>query len=116
MHHDAPLAVSSTEGKRPGTRIFQIAGPLTLDNLFGFQDALRTGEQPQIAVLDLSRVPYLDSAVMGAIVNYYVHGQRKGAQVIVAGVNGRAMELFVLSKLHTIIPIADSVEEAQERI
>jgi anti-sigma B factor antagonist len=116
MHHDAPLAVSSTEGKRPGTRIFKIAGPLTLDNLFVFQDALRTGEQPQIAIFDLSGVPYLDSAGMGAIVNYYVHCQRKGAQVIVAGVNGRTMELFVLSKLHTIIPMANSAAEAEGRI
>jgi anti-anti-sigma factor len=87
-----------------------------LDNVFVFQNALRNVELPQISILDLTDVPYLDSAGMGAIVNYYVHCQRKGAQAIVAGVNGRAMELFVLSKVHTIIPMADSVEEAQERI
>jgi anti-anti-sigma factor len=116
MHHDAPLAVSSTEGKWPGTRIFRIAGPLTLDNLFVFQNALRNAELPQIAILDLTDVPYLDSAGMGAIVNYHVHCQRKGAQVIVAGVNSRGMELFILTKVHTIIPMADSVEEAEGRV
>ena len=40
----------------------QDSGPLTLDNLFVFQNALRSGEPPKIAILDLSRVPYLDSA------------------------------------------------------
>jgi anti-sigma B factor antagonist len=116
IHHDAPLAIGSTEGKLPSTRIFQIAGPLTLDNLFVFQNALRSGELPKIAILDLSRVPYLDSAGMGAIVNYYVHALNKGGKVIVVGVNSRAMELFVLTKVHAIIPMAESVEEAEGRI
>ena len=71
-----------------------------------------TVELPQISILDLTDVPYLDSAGMGAIVNGYVHCQRKGAQAIVAGVNGRAMELFVLTKVHTIVPMADSVEKS----
>jgi anti-sigma B factor antagonist len=116
MHQDASLTVGSAQGKEPGTRIFQIKGPITLTNLFVFQDALRNGEAPQFAILDLSGVPYLDSAGMGAIVNYFVHCQRTGTRMIVAGVNSRSMELFILTKVHTIIPMADSVEEAERRV
>ena len=116
MHFDAPLAVQSADGKRLGTRVFQVAGPLTLDNLFVFQDALQDGELPKAAILDLSEVPYIDSAGMGAIVNYYVHCQRLGTQVILAGIGSRPMELFILTKVHTMIPMADSVEQAEERI
>lgn len=116
MHFDAPLAVQSANGKRPGTRVFQITGPLTLDNLFVFQNAVQNGELPATAILDLSGVPYIDSAGMGAIVNYYVHCQRLGTLVILAGIGNRPMELFILAKVHTIIPMAGSVEEAEQQM
>ena len=114
MHSDPPLAIQSKEGSVPGTRIFQVTGPVTLTNVFTFQDALRNGELPAVSILDLTNVPYLDSAGMGAIVNYYVHCQRNSVYMIVVGVNSRALELFILTKVHTIIPMAASVEEAEE--
>src|SRR3974390_3198113 len=101
MYTDPPLTVAIAEGKTPETRIFTLDGPLTLSNLFVFQDALLNCEVPRVAIFDLSRVPYMDSAALGAIANYHVHCQRAGAELIVAGVNSRPMELFVLTKLHT---------------
>jgi anti-sigma B factor antagonist len=115
MYSDAPLSIDSKEGKAPGTRIFHIAGPITLNNVFAFQDALRNSEVSRVVILDLANVPYLDSAGMGAIVNYYTHCQRKGVSMIVAGVNSRALELFVLTKVHTIIPMVESVDLAEAR-
>jgi anti-sigma B factor antagonist len=113
MNSDGPIVIDSRPGKNPGSRIFRITGPLTLSNVFGFQDAVRSVEVPEVAILDLSGVPYMDSAGMGAIVNYFTHCQRKGARMIVAGVNSRAKELFVLTKVHTIIPMKANVEEAE---
>src|SRR6516164_10322543 len=98
MQKDPPLTIDIVEGKTPETRIFILDGPLTLSNLFAFQDLLRSCEVPRVAIFDLRRVPYIDSAGIGAIANYHVHCRRTGAELIVAGVNSRPMELFVLTK------------------
>ena len=85
MFNDAPMTFELKEGRTPDTRIFRLAGPLTLRNMFEFQAALRIEPQPRTTVLDLTEVPYMDSAGMGLIVNFYVHCKGKGVNVVVAG-------------------------------
>jgi anti-sigma B factor antagonist len=111
MLSDAPLSFEQREGRAPGTRIFRVAGPLTLRNLFEFQDALRQEPQPRMTALDLSAVPYMDSAGMGALINYYVHCQKEGAALVIAGVSSRVMELFKMTKVDTVIPLRASLED-----
>jgi anti-anti-sigma factor len=113
---DAPLSIERAEGKAAGTVIFRFAGPLTLRNLFTMQEQLRDGDLPRLTVLDLSGVPYMDSAGMGAVINHYVHCQNRGARLVAAGVNSRVMELFQLTKVDTVIPLASTVEEAETRV
>jgi len=62
MFNDAPMTFELKEGRTPDTRIFRLAGPLTLRNMFEFQAALRIEPQPRTTVLDLTEVPYMDSA------------------------------------------------------
>ncbi|HTW60374.1 MAG TPA: STAS domain-containing protein [Terracidiphilus sp.] len=113
MLTDAPLTFDQQEGKSPDTRIFRLSGPLTLKNLFAFQDALRVEPQPRTTVIDLSGVPYMDSAGMGAIINYYVHCQKEGASLVVAGVSSRVMELFRLTRVDSVIPLRSSPAEGE---
>jgi anti-anti-sigma factor len=77
---------------------------------------LRQGLPPLVAILDLSEVPYMDSAGMGAVINYFVHCEKNGITMIVAGVSSRVMELFRLTKVDTVISLAGSVEEAESRL
>jgi anti-anti-sigma factor len=116
MVHDDPLSIERTEGKKPGTLIFHLTGPVTLRNLFDLQAQLRTGDLPRASILDLSGVPYMDSAGMGSIVNYYVHCEHKGVKLIVAGISSRVFELFKLTKVDTVIPMVATVEEAEARV
>jgi anti-sigma B factor antagonist len=113
MATDEPLAIERKQGETPDVLIFRLTGPVTLRNLFEFQDQLRSGDLPRASILDLSAVPYMDSAGMGAILNYYVHCQKSGVKLIVAGVNGRVMELFKLVRVDTLISIAASADEAE---
>jgi anti-sigma B factor antagonist len=113
MPKDEPLSVQRREGAKPGNEIFELTGPLTLSNLFALQDELRNRPPCAGTIIDLSGVPYIDSAGMGAIINHYVHCQRCGCKVIVAGVNGRVKELFTLTKVDTVIPMTATVEEAE---
>jgi anti-sigma B factor antagonist len=113
MLRDHPLAIDRQEGAVSGTRIFTLTGPVTLPNLFTLQAELRNGELPSRVILDLSGVPYMDSAGMGAIINYFVHCQNRGVKLIAVGACNRVHELFKMTKVDTVIPCCTTLEEAE---
>jgi anti-anti-sigma factor len=115
MQKDDPLQVDVRDGSVAGTRIYQITGPITLPNLFTFQDSMRRGEPPRVAIIDLCEVPYMDSAGMGSVINFFTHCQKKGIRLIIAGVSERVSELFKMTGVDTLIPIVNSLEEAEAR-
>lgn len=101
------------QGKSPNVHIFQLTGPLTLRTLFGLQPELRNGDVPAVTILDMTGVPYLDSAGMGVVVNHYVHCTNNNAKFLVAGVSNRVLELFKITKVNTLIPMYATIEEAE---
>jgi anti-sigma B factor antagonist len=113
MQKDDPLQVDVRDGSKAGTRIYQITGPITLPNLFTFQDSMRRGDPPQLAIVDLTQVPYMDSAGMGSVINYFTHCQRRGIKLVIAGVSPRVSELFKMTGVDTLIPMKDSIEAAE---
>ncbi|HKF49808.1 MAG TPA: STAS domain-containing protein [Terracidiphilus sp.] len=116
MLRDDPLTIECREGSRAGTRILRISGPVTLPNLPMFQDAVRKGDIPKVSILDLSGVPYMDSAGMGAVINYFTHCQRNGIRMMVAGVGTRVSELFKMTQVDKVMPIVATVDEAESRL
>jgi anti-anti-sigma factor len=116
MHRDDPLKIECRAGKAAGTRIIQVTGPVTLPNLPAFQDELRRGGMPKASILDLSGVDYMDSAGLGAVINYFTHCQRNGIRLMVAGVTPRVRELFKVTKVDSVLAMVDTVEEAEGRL
>jgi anti-anti-sigma factor len=90
---DEPLTYSYTQGKSDGTMILRLVGPLTLSTMFGFQNEFRS-KNPQVPILDFSETPYMDSAGLGLVMNYYVAAQDQGRKLLLAGVNERVVELL----------------------
>lgn len=113
MFRDSPLTFDCQAGKAPGTRIFRLTGPLTLGNMFELQAALRQDPLPPLTILDMSDVPYMDSAGMGAIINCHVHCQKAGSALTIAGVNQRVMELFTMTRANDILKVKETVEAAE---
>jgi len=112
MNIDLPLSIERRAGKAPGIEIFLISGPLTMPNISEFQTELGKGELPRTSILDLSGVPYMDSAGMGAVIGYYTHCERQGARMVVAGVGKRVSALFKVTRVDTVIPMSASAAEA----
>lgn len=112
MQIDAPLSTTRRQGKSEGTTIFELVGPLTLRNMFDFQNELRGSSPAKLTIFDVSQVPYLDSAGMGLIMNHYVHCQTRGGKMVVAGASARVLDLFQITKVNTVLPLAASVDEA----
>ena len=113
MLNDGPLTIERKEGKNPGTRVFCLSGPLTLRNLFELQSELRRSEPPLMTVIDLTAVPYMDSAGMGLVMNTYVRCQTRGVKMIVAGANNRVMDLFKVTKVDAVLPLVKTIEDAE---
>ena len=113
MLNDGPLTIDRKDGKNPGTRVFCLNGPLTLRNLFELQSELRGMAPPPLTVIDLTEVPYMDSAGMGLVMNHYVRCQTKGTRLIVAGANSRVMDLFKVTKVDTVLPLVGTIEDAE---
>jgi anti-sigma B factor antagonist len=111
-----PLSIEQLPGKAPGTTILRLRGPVTLRNLFDLQSKLRAGELSAVTILDLSGVPYMDSAGMGSVINHHVRSQAKNVRLIVTGVSPRVLELFKMTKVDAIITMYPTVEEAEAKL
>jgi anti-anti-sigma factor len=121
-----PFTIERKEGKAPGTVIFHFRGPFTardmfgtlapiaLDNILSFQST-PSDEPPALNILDLTDVPYMDSAGLGRIVRHYVHCRGKGIRMVAAGASSRVLELFRMTKVDSVIPVTATVEEADIR-
>ncbi len=116
MAMDSPLSIEAEEGVAAGTRIIRLKGPMTLRNLFTFQKEVRAMDLARVVIMDLSGVPYMDSAGMGSIINYYVHCENNQSRMIAAGVSPRVMELFKLTKVDGVIPLAENVQAAEAEV
>jgi anti-sigma B factor antagonist len=106
------LAYSSSDGAKDGTLIVTLNGPLLLGNMFDFQSALRELKPPRL-ILDLTNAPYMDSAGLGVLMNYYVSAQNNHRQFLVAGVSERVQALLEMTKVNQILKIYPSVEAAE---
>lgn len=90
----------------------KITGPLTLGNLFDFQDAVRKATTPK-TLIDLSGVPYMDSAGLGAILGFHASCNRNGHKYAICGAASRLETMFQVSKVHDIIHLFPTVQEAE---
>lgn len=107
-----PFAFEKLPGRDGSICIFRLTGPLLLQGIFDLQSELAK-EDPPVTIFDLTGVPYMDSAGMGVITNYYVSATRRGHKVIVAGASERVIELFKMTRVDTIIRLVATVEEAE---
>ncbi len=63
-------------------------------------------------ILDLTQVPYMDSAGLRLIVSHYVRCQGKDVRLLLAGVNPRVIQLFEMTKVDGFFPRIATVEDA----
>jgi len=95
-----------------GARVLRLHGPLTLNSLFEFQNEVRSDTSSAL-LLDLTAVPYMDSAGLGAILGALVSCQRTGRKFGIAGVADRVMTLFKVAHVDTLVPAFATLETAE---
>ena len=108
------LTIESETGAS-GVRIFRLIGPLTLASVFEFQDLARADHDASV-VVDLSGVPYMDSAGLGAILGIMASCQRTSRGFGITGAAERIQTLFNVAGVAGLIPSFDSVELAERQL
>jgi anti-anti-sigma factor len=106
------LNYSYSNGSRDGTTILKLVGPLTLTNMFAFQGQFRSTKPPCL-IIDMTEVPYMDSAGLGLITNYFVAAKDEHRRLLLAGVNERIMSLLEMTKVDQVLALFPSVEAAE---
>jgi len=98
-------------GANPNEHIYHLQGPLVLGNMFAFQEVLRSDSTTTI--LDLTDVPYMDSAGLGVLTNSYVSHQKHGRKLLFVGANERVQTLFKITRLDRLFEVFPTVESAR---
>jgi ABC-type transporter Mla MlaB component len=101
----ARLTIERGQSETLGT-IFRFYGPFT------GRDMYNSLSQPTEHLFDLTEVPYMDSTGLGMLASHYVRCQSKGIRLSITGVNPRVHELFRLTGMSTVLPIAATSHES----
>ncbi|MFZ0806010.1 MAG: STAS domain-containing protein [Candidatus Sulfotelmatobacter sp.] len=107
-----PLQIEDVTSSVPGQRIVRLVGPILISNFFQFQTTVRTDESRSL-ILDLTKVPYVDSAGIGALVGAYVSRQKDGRNLALAGVSDRVRGSLQVTRVEQFFKFYDTVEAAQ---
>ncbi len=107
------LKIESLPGRNEGSRILKLTGPFTLNAVFEFQ-AITRQHPTAVTIIDVSEVPYMDSASLGALLGFQASCQREGRKCALAGVCGRIEVLFQVSHVNGLLKCFPSAEEAED--
>src|ERR1700677_2831035 len=78
------LVIEDIPGPKEGQRILLLSGPLVIATLFDFQAKVRA-DNSRALIIDFTKVPYVDSAGIGALVGAYVSHQKDGRSLALVG-------------------------------
>ncbi|HEV2350575.1 MAG TPA: STAS domain-containing protein [Terriglobia bacterium] len=93
-------------------RILKLVGPLTITTMFDFRDTFRAETSAQSVILDMTDVPYVDSAGMGSIVNAHVSCANHGRRLALVGVADRIMTMLKVTRVDSVLAIYPTLDEA----
>ena len=98
-----------------GARIFKLTGALTIQTLFDFQQMIRE-ETAKPIIVDISQVPYMDSAGLGCVVSAFTSCQRSHRAFGITGITERIRTLFAVTHVDGLLPCFDSLEAAEAAV
>ena len=98
-----------------GRGVLLLRGPLINENLPDFQNAIRRENVPTM-ILDLSGVPYIDSAGLGSLVSAYVSRHKSGQRTVLTGVNPSIIRLLEITRMAQLFPIFPSLSDALDAL
>ena len=96
------------------SQFLRLNGPLVLTTLAEFQARVRAIQSNNL-VLDLTDVPYVDSAGIGVLVGIYVRHQRDENGVTLVGTNDRVHAALKVAHVEQFFRFSDRLVEVKAK-
>jgi anti-sigma B factor antagonist len=106
-----PLQIEESTGK-DDSHILRLTGPILISNFFQFQSIVRTDKALHL-ILDMTGVPYIDSAGIGALMGAYVNHQKDGRSLSLVGVVKRVRDAMQVTRVEQFFKFYDTQEAAE---
>jgi len=107
------MASEPFEVERLDRGVLSFRGPLTMENVSPFLNAVRRENAPTM-ILDLSGVPYLDSSGLGSLVSASTSCAKAGRRMALPGVNKRVRKVFEITKVEQVFLMFPTLSDAIE--
>jgi anti-sigma B factor antagonist len=105
------LEISRSRGEH-GQTIFSLEGPLNIQTVFKFQEAVHVDPSP-VLIIDFTGVPYIDSAGLGAMVGVLVSSRKANHKIAFAALNRQAKALVDMTGVNQFLHPYETVKEAE---
>jgi anti-sigma B factor antagonist len=113
---EGTLTITDSVGASADERIIKLAGPLTITTMFDFRDTFRSKTGAKKVIIDMTEVPYLDSAGMGAVVNAHVSCANSGRRLVLVGVAERIMTMLKMTRVDSVLAVYPTMQQAQQAL
>lgn len=110
-----PSSVQGQAGTRVGQYILRLSGPITHSTVPAIEEALRRISASSL-IIDLTEVPYIDSAAVGSLVQAYVSCQRAGRSLALVGLGHRVKALLQITRIDLLFTTFPTRAEAEEAL
>ena len=107
------MASEPLEIERLDRGVLSLHGPLTMENVSPFMNAVRREDAPTM-ILDFSGVPYLDSSGLGSLVSACTSCANAGRRMALTGVNKRVLKVFEITRVEQIFLMFHTLSDALE--
>lgn len=92
-----------------------MTGVLTISTLFAFQEFTHSDKSESL-IVDMSAVPYIDSAGLGSLISAYVSREREARRMALSNVNERVRTIMSVTGVEQLFPMYSSVAEAEKTL
>ena len=97
-----------------GYRVLHLRGDLDSSTVAAFREAIAQAGPETAAVIEMSDVPFLDSAGIGALIGGIRRLRELGGDVAVASPRPALKRVLHMTGFDRIVPVTDSVEQAAD--
>jgi anti-sigma B factor antagonist len=109
------MASEPLEIERLDRGVLSLHGPLTMENVSPFLNAVRREDAPTM-ILDFTGVPYLDSSGLGSLVSACTSCVKAGRRIALTGVNKRVLKVFEITRVEPVFLMFPTLSDALEAL
>lgn len=108
---DSPIQSVAWEDK---IAVVTVTGDIDLHRSAALQQSLLglMDEKPTKVIVDLSRVPYMDSSGVASLVKLLSRTRKLGVALVLLSPSEKVRSIFEITRLNSVFTITDNKEEA----